>query len=415
MAVAAALLVSLLTRSDSPQGQGLGSSPKNSTAAPADPGAVRAALARAALQRQQDAVHTDSRRAFQATWDAASEPAKRRATSVFANLRALDVTFSDTRYVAADVGSLSAAAQRRLGGRAWTAEVELSWRLRHYDERSARALLTYTFVRRGSTAYVADIAPSRGGRQPIWLLDSLVVRRGGRTLVAASSSRSAARLDRLLHLAVADVRRVLPTWHGDLVSYEPQTRGQFQALLGATPGTYDHIAAVTSTVDGSTSEAPVAIVVNADVFDRLGPVAARVVISHEATHVATGAASKSLPLWVAEGFADYVGVGSVDVPLSVSAGAVRRDIRRHGLPRALPSNAQFSASGSRLEVSYEQAWLAARLIAKRYGEARLLAFYQRVVQAPDAVNAALRTELGTSRAALTRQWRAYLRTVAGAA
>lgn len=377
---------------------------------------VRDALARAALQRQQQALRTSSRRAYLSTWDGRSAVATHRGTTVFDNLQALDASVTGTRYVAANVGGLSAARQRRLGGTAWTADVDLSWRLRRYDGASAHTVMVFTFVRRGKTAYVAGINAASGNREPVWLLSHLTVRRSSHTLAAATSAGQAARLDRLLRLAVTDVRRVVATWHGSLVAYEPGTTADFETVLGASSGTYDSIAAVTSTVDGSTSrKAPVAIVINPAAFDGLGPVAAHVVITHESTHAATGAATVTLPLWVAEGFADYVAVGAVDVPLSVSAGALIRDIHRHGLPRSLPADDKFAATGKRLEVYYEQAWLSARVIAKEYGEARLLAFYERVVAQPDSVRAALRTELGTTIARLTRQWRTYLRTVAGAA
>ncbi len=109
------------------------------------------------------------------------------------------------------------------------------------------------------------------------------------------------------------------------------------------------------------------IVVNPWVFDGLGPIGRHVVVSHEATHVATGATTVSMPLWVAEGFADYVGVGSVDVPLRVSARAAVRQIRKSGLPDRLPRDSAFHAGGG-AEATYEEAWLAMRLIARQYGQ-----------------------------------------------
>jgi hypothetical protein len=239
------------------------------------------------------------------------------------------------------------------------------------------------------------------------------VRRTGRTLAAATSPGKVDRLHRLLAVATTDINRVLPRWHGDLVAYEPGSAAAFDALLAATPGTYDGIAAVTATVDGSTGpRAPVAIFVNPASFDPLSQIGAHVVITHEATHAATGAAVVGLPLWVAEGFADYVALGSVDVPLTVSARAAILDVRRHGVPRALPSDSAFATTGPDLEVVYEQAWLAARLIARTFGEARLVDFYTRIVATSGHVAMAVRTQLGTSLAQLTDRWRRSLRTLA---
>jgi hypothetical protein len=388
-----------------------------STAVAADPASLRATLGRAVLQRQQDAVRNRSRRAYLHTWNTGSPATIRHGARVFANLRKLHASITDFRYVAADSPEPPAITMhRQLDARAWTAVVELDWRLAACSGPPARVLLSVTFVRRGDGAYVASIAPAAGQRRPVWLRGRLDVRRTQRTLAAASTPHEAERLHALLTRAVADVQRVVPSWRGGLVAFEPATTTAFDALLAAAPGAYDGIAAVTTTVDGSTSRrSPVAIFVNPAEFDRLAPVGAQVVISHESTHAATGVAAVGLPLWVAEGFADFVGVGSVDVPLSESAAALIRDIHQHGLPSSLPSNATFRAAGDRLEVAYEQAWLAARLIASEYGEARLLKFYEHVVSSSGRVQLALRAELGTSLRKLTAQWRAYLRTVVRAA
>lgn len=380
-----------------------------------DPVSARAALARVALHRQEQALHAGDRRAYLRTWDPRLAVSQRSGATVYANLRTLGAAVHGMHYVAADPG-LSLHRQRLLGGTSWTAEVRLSWRLRDFDEQDAVATLRYTFVQRGDTAYVADIEVAAGARRPVWLLGPLVVRRSERTLVAATARAEAVRVERLLRQAGDDVASVVSGWRGGLVAYVPGDVEQLESVLAATPDAYAEIAAVSTTVDGSREvDAPVAIVVNPAVIGQLGSVGARVVITHEATHVATGAAAVDVPLWVAEGFADYVGVGSVDVPLSVSAGAVIRDIRRNGLPDALPSDAAFTSGQGKLEVYYEQAWLAATLIAKEYGEDRLLAFYEYVVAAPDEAGIALRRELGTSRGELTEQWRRYLKTIARAA
>jgi hypothetical protein len=64
-------------------------------------------------------------------------------------------------------------------------------------------------------------------------------------------------------------------------------------------------------------------------------------------------------------------------------------------------------------VAYEQAWLAARLIAAQYGESTLVAFYRRVLAA-GSVNPALRTVLHTSGSRFTQQWRQQLKSTARA-
>jgi hypothetical protein len=273
--------------------------------------------------------------------------------------------------------------------------------------------MAYTFARSGDDPVISGMTVLRGGRQPVWLLPHLQVLRGPRTLVAASSAAAASRVDRLLRRAVTSVGSVLPRWHGTLVAYAPGSAAQFDALIAARPGEYDAIAAVTTSVDGSQQRvAPIAIVVNPQVFAGLGALGARVVITHEATHEATDAAAVSMPLWLAEGFADYVAIGSVRVPVQVAARAALRAVRRDGPPSGLPSDAEFGVTEGDLEATYEEAWLATGLIARTYGRTRLVALYRAVESHPDDVAGAFSRILHTTVPAFTAAWRDYLTTVA---
>jgi hypothetical protein len=376
---------------------------------------VRDRLAVDVLAQQERAVARGNQADYLATWDGDLGSSQRQAESTYTNLRALGVRRFDTRYVAADVGGLSSADQRRIGDTGWTAEVDVAWRLAGIDRADAHSTLTFTFVQRDDEATVVSIDRASGNREPIWLLGHLEVRRSARTLVAAVSEREADRVSSALKQAAIDVSAVVPRWHGDLVAFVPGDASQLEAILAAAPGSYDGIAAVTTTVDGSRQRsAPVAIVVNPDVFDRLGPIGSHVVITHESTHMATGAATVTMPLWVAEGFADYVGVGAVDVPINVSAAALLQQIKQNGLPGKLPDNAAFSGTQGNLEVAYEEAWLAARLIARDYGQRALVAFYEDVRDHPADVRDALHDRLHLSIGAFTADWRAYLQDVARA-
>ena len=108
-------------------------------------------------------------------------------------------------------------------------------------------------------------------------------------------------------------------------------------MLGSETGSYGGIAAVTTTVDGSLSpQAPVHIFVNPRVFDPLGARGSQIVMSHEATHVATGAAVSSMPTWLLEGFADFVALDHVDLPVSVTASQILARVRKSGPPAHLP-------------------------------------------------------------------------------
>jgi hypothetical protein len=135
-------------------------------------------------------------------------------------------------------------------------------------------------------------------------------------------------------------------------------------------------------------------------------------MSHEATHVATGAAVSSMPTWLLEGFADFVALDHVDLPVSVTASQILAQVRRHGPPSHLPGRTEFDPQNHSLGASYEAAWLACRLLGERYGERRLIAFY-RASDLAGSTAGPFHALLHTDLRAFTRAWRHDLRRLAG--
>lgn len=222
---------------------------------------------------------------------------------------------------------------------------------------------------------------------------------------------SAARADAFAALArraVPQVRHVLPDWPGGLVVEVPASEGDLDATLGADPSDYSGIAAVTTTVDGSRSRtSPSHVFVNPQVFDPLRPRGAQVVITHEATHVATDAAVTPAPIWLVEGFADYVALSAQKLPVTTTAARIIALVRRQGAPHHLPGRHEFAPGAKHLEARYESAWLACRLLAREGGTRALVGFY-RTMDGGGALGPALHRWFGLSRAAFTRQWRTVL-------
>ena len=328
-----------------------------------------------------------------------SREAQHLALLTYTNLRKLGVARLQARLAEPVRGTADS----------WTASVIVTWGLSGLEHATSDSTLVYSFVTRGGRAVITSESAAPTERSPIWLADGLLVRGGPRTLVAATAPATPVRVDRLVREAVTSLTTVLPGWHGDLVAYVPGTTHQFDALLGTGPDNYHGIAAVTTTVDGSRdARAATAIVVNPQVFDGLGPIGAHVVITHEATHVATHAAVVTMPLWVAEGFADYVAIGAAHVPTSVAARAALRLVRRDGAPSALPADTAFAVGARHLEATYEQAWLATSLIAATYGRDRLVAFYRAVEAHPADVGEAFHGVLHTTESAFTELWRQHL-------
>ena len=244
-----------------------------------------------------------------------------------------------------------------------------------------------------------------GDAAPLWLLGDLSVRSSPGSLVAVAPGGNVQRFASLARRAVVDVRKVLKNWRGKLVVEVPASEQELDRVLGADPGRYTGIAAVTTTVDGTLRPGtPIHIFVNPAVFDPLGPQGSQIVISHEATHVATAAPVSSAPTWLLEGFADYVALDHVDLPVSVTAAQALASVRQHGAPRQLPTAQDFDPRHKALGGTYEAAWLACRLLGQKYGERTLLSFYRASNRLGSTADP-FRRILHTSEAAFTRDWR----------
>ncbi|HEY0952237.1 MAG TPA: hypothetical protein VGD85_18740, partial [Nocardioides sp.] len=294
----------------------------------------------------------------------------------------------------------------------WTAAVDATWRFAGFDPAPARAEVTVRLREEGDRVALTGFG---GGDRvsPLWLSGPLQVRRTADTLVLVDGpGAEAATYARRARAAVPVVRRVLPDWRRGLVVEVPASVDDLDRVLDADPGTYDQIAAVTTSADGSLApDAPVHVFVNPDVYGALRPTGAQVVMSHEATHVAADAWTSDMPLWLLEGFADYVALRDVDLPVRRSAAQIIAQVRRDGPPRDLPGAAEFGTRATHLGATYESAWLACRLLARDGGQAALVGFY-RAVDAGRPVGAALEDGFGLSVGGLTAQWRHELAALA---
>jgi hypothetical protein len=148
-------------------------------------------------------------------------------------------------------------------------------------------------------------------------------------------------------------------------------------------------------------------------------VGGQVVLTHETTHVATRAdTTAATPLWLSEGYADWVGYRGTGRTPAEAAPELGEAVAERRVPTVLPSDADFGFAGSAtaLARSYEGGWMACRMIADRWGEAKLGAFYRAVgthTKRPGAVEEAMAKVLGTDLKAFTAEWREYLRAQLG--
>jgi hypothetical protein len=290
----------------------------------------------------------------------------------------------------------------------WAADVATTWRFAAFDRRTEHLEVRVRFAPTQGRLRIAGIGGG-GRRTPLWLTGPLQVRRSAHSMVLVDGSPAQAdTFAALARRAVPQVRRVLPAWPGGLVVEVPASQDALDATLGAHQGDYQGIAAVTTTVDGSRSRnSPSHVFVNPDVFDPLRPRGAQVVITHEATHVATDAATTPAPIWLVEGFADFVALSSQRLPVTTTAARIIALVRRDGAPRHLPGRQAFAPGAPHLEARYESAWLACRLLAREGGTAALVGFYHAMDQG-GRLGPELRRWFGLTPAAFTGQWRTAL-------
>jgi uncharacterized protein YukE len=377
--------------------------------ATADSSSERADAAQKTLDRLVSALDGGSR---DDTVGLAAPGADELLGWVHDNAKSLRIADLSMRYV--DEGApLGAGDRAEFGQDAWQGSVQLAYRYEGLDRVPAQVETNAVFV---PTPEGVRIARFGGGdsRVPLWLVDHLSVVRAPQTLLAVAGGPPG-RYPALVKRARSQVQRVLPSWNGPLLVEVPRTRQQLDAAVRADPGQYDNIAAVTTSADGSLAPgAPVRVFVNPSVFDKLKQRGAQVVMSHEATHVATGATFVSMPTWLLEGFADFVALDGAGVPVDVAAGQILKRIRKEGLPKTLPTTSDLDPTATGLGATYEEAWLACRFLAAEFGTDRLVRFYREVsngTSAPDA----FRSVLGLSQPEFVRRWRADLAGLAGVA
>ncbi|MFJ5731921.1 hypothetical protein [Streptomyces paradoxus] len=327
--------------------------------------------------------------------------------------------FARLRAVPVAAWSYRVTGLRRTGDTA-TADAELRYRVAGYDRAPVTAGRTLRLSRGADGRWSVDTdRPAKKSAQQLWDQGAVHLVRGRYSLVlgVGQSGRALREFADLADRAVPAVSDAWGTrWSRRVVVLVPGSLEGMAGLLGSPASSYRGIAAVTTGETGARDRASAdRIIVNPDAFALLGGVGEQVVVTHETTHVATRArTTAATPLWLSEGYADWVGYRATGRTPAEAAPELSRAVAAGRVPTALPDDEDFGFTGdaSRLARSYESGWTACRLIAERWGESRLGDFYRAVGEHRErsgAVQDAMRKVLGTTPEAFTEQWRAYLR------
>ncbi len=319
------------------------------------------------------------------------------------NAGLLDVQDFTLRYVDEDSGISPDGT--------WTAAVDATWAFGGFDDTPSRTEVLVTFRVDSDEVARAQIVSVGGGdrRTPIWMAGPVTVRRTSETLVlVAGSPRKMASYQRVAEAAIPHVTSVLSSWRPRLVVEVPADLAGLESALDVEPGSYAAIAAVTAAPDGLlTPDAPLHVFINPEVFDRNSERGDRVVMSHEATHVATRAPQSLGPKWLIEGFADYVALRDINLPMSRTAAQIIEQVRRQGVPPSLPDQDDFNGAETHLGAAYEAAWLACVVLAEHGGEKALVRFYDQAGTG-DPLGPLLQADFGWSERDLVAAWQQRL-------
>ncbi|MFD0371573.1 hypothetical protein [Streptomyces sp. NPDC059071] len=303
-------------------------------------------------------------------------------------------------------------------GRA-TARAELGYRIKGYDSGPATSERILDLAERDGRWYVTGDRVADGAPQQLWQQGEVTTVTGRRSLVlGVGQSR-----ERLREIADAADRAVPAVgdawpspWAGRIVVLVPASVDAMGRLLGAPAASYRGIAAVTTGQIGGGPTAPAdRVIVNPEAYGVLGDFGRRFVLTHETTHVATRVqTTAATPLWLSEGFADWVAYRGTGRTPAQAAPELARAVRAGRTPDALPDDKEFAfgGEGEAMARAYESGWLACLLIAERWGEERLTAFYRAVGAHPQregALEKALKDVLDTTPEEFTAQWRGELR------
>jgi hypothetical protein len=117
-----------------------------------------------------------------------------------------------------------------------------------------------------------------------------------------------------------------------------------------------------------------------------------------------------MPVWLSEGFADYVGFNEAGLSSAVIAQEFLSKVRESDVPDDLPSSADFDPAAAELDQAYEAAWTACSYIAQEWGEDTLVEFYQAMddVRTKADEEHAYRTVLNTTREKFVSGWRNHV-------
>lgn len=361
-------------------------------------------------------VHRD-RPAFLATIDPRATPQFRDAqAAMFDNLASVPLSIFSYNLDPTDVVSVPTGVFP--AEELWAPEVQLNYALAGVDRDPTSKPMGYLFSRHGTQWFLAsDTLTSRNTWRGPWDFGPVttIKTKSGVVLAHPGDAALAKRIGDELDSDVKAVSAVWDQpWSREVAVLVPSSTDELKAFVGPEFAV-DSIAAVAvaDRVDNAGHTAiGQRVVLNPDNADKMPEASLKVVLRHEMTHIAArGYTVDGTPMWMLEGFANYVGYRDSGISMDVGAADVAELERDGTVPTDLPANGDFAASGDKINLAYDEAWTLTSFIADTFGQHALVTLYLRVAGGdPKAdLGQQLHDVLGVDKAGLVAGWQDYLR------
>jgi hypothetical protein len=336
---------------------------------------VSVADEQAVLDRRAAAIRDGDLEGFLATLDASDGRLVARQRRYFANLRQLPL--ESLRYTVLKSDWPAGLRAPQWGSDVSVPQVRVATQLRGFDSVPVQRVTGFAFARRAGHAVIVSELTGAGkqfpGSNPApWDLVRIHVRSDLDTLQLYDDGTwpESGTVADALRSGITDVRSAIPfPWDGHAVVYVFSRPAVLNSFEGVPGGNIKHLGAMTFpmyAVLGQPAVAGTRFTLLPSSL-RAGPTFLGRIVRHELTHVALGERDDGVPIWFAEGIAEYMGAREIpqDQRRIASVAVVKARAGVDGLPASRGFN------GADQAWHYALSWMACDWIAATRGEATL--------------------------------------------
>jgi hypothetical protein len=340
------------------------------------------------LDRRSAAIIERDRTAFMATITPQDGAFRDRQARLFARMAAIPLKSYELDAAWGRFGDLVRPSDRAGYGDADQVSIPVTeerYQIEGIDPRPAAEDMFYTYVNVDDTWYIAEDTDlddlTLYSARHLWDFDSVeILRAPGFVLYThPCNGEDFCGNEDLLDRAREGLNRVEKYWHevpASVLILVPGSQKEVERMIQATFDLDNFVAFAYSTVDtqkglGYTGHR---IIVNPPAFAGRDSTSTMQILAHELLHVATREASGPfIPVFVEEGFAEYVGYDADPGALAFLDAEIANGV----FDEQLPEDYQFTiGSGADIYRSYQKGLSAVRFFIQRWGLDRFRRFYR---------------------------------------